>query len=456
MESTLPESYVLPTLYGLDSKNKERYWKVWVIGNTVYGSHGLINGKSTDTDPRSYKALKVGGVSAEEHAKREAERSWIDQLEKNYHPKNKDGLKLEKEILKQKKNQGNTKINLWKIFREESQTDDEKENPSEKEAREDGIIDGFETNIKPMHCQKWSDTKTIKTHLSLEDEGAYIQFKLDGVRIIAHYVDGDIVFTTRQGKQIPWFKTLRKELSSLLRDYPNILPDGEFYAENLYGKISYTGKKLVCKESNKLIPKDSRFSVITSAVRPGRKEAHILEDQIMFHIFDIYDKENPEATQQERFKILKNMDVSEYPHITKVPRKVVNSVEEIEEYLDSAIEQGYEGVVMRSKKMIYEPNKKSLKMRKYKLDQDEEYVIHGVKLDEGVKKEHFRWECHVEDEEGTITKFYVKMKTNESLREEMIDNYENYIGKLLTVKFQEKSNKGVPRFPRGIAIRDYE
>ena len=31
-----------------------------------------------------------------------------------------------------------------------------------------------------------------------------------------------------------------------------------------------------------------------------------------------------------------------------------------------------------------------------------------------------------------------------------------YIGKMLTVKYQELTNDHVPRFPVGLAIRDYE
>jgi len=32
----------------------------------------------------------------------------------------------------------------------------------------------------------------------------------------------------------------------------------------------------------------------------------------------------------------------------------------------------------------------------------------------------------------------------------------NYIGKQLTVRAQELTNEGIPRFPVGISIRDYE
>ena len=32
----------------------------------------------------------------------------------------------------------------------------------------------------------------------------------------------------------------------------------------------------------------------------------------------------------------------------------------------------------------------------------------------------------------------------------------DYIGEMLTVRYQELTDDGVPRFPVGIAIRDYE
>jgi hypothetical protein len=38
----------------------------------------------------------------------------------------------------------------------------------------------------------------------------------------------------------------------------------------------------------------------------------------------------------------------------------------------------------------------------------------------------------------------------------MLEQADSFIGKMLTVKYQEMSPDGVPRFPSGIAIRDYE
>lgn len=41
-------------------------------------------------------------------------------------------------------------------------------------------------------------------------------------------------------------------------------------------------------------------------------------------------------------------------------------------------------------------------------------------------------------------------------RKKMLDNVDSYHGKMLTVKYQEISADGAPRFPVGIAFRDYE
>ena len=38
----------------------------------------------------------------------------------------------------------------------------------------------------------------------------------------------------------------------------------------------------------------------------------------------------------------------------------------------------------------------------------------------------------------------------------MFEKGKSYIGKMLTVKYQELTDDGKPRFPVGINIRDYE
>jgi DNA ligase-1 len=48
------------------------------------------------------------------------------------------------------------------------------------------------------------------------------------------------------------------------------------------------------------------------------------------------------------------------------------------------------------------------------------------------------------------------MKGTTESKKERMENVEEFYGKLLTVKYQELSADGIPRFPVGIAFRDYE
>ena len=60
----------------------------------------------------------------------------------------------------------------------------------------------------------------------------------------------------------------------------------------------------------------------------------------------------------------------------------------------------------------------------------------------------------VETENGQ--EFRVRPEGTRELRREWFENGDDYIGEMLTVKFFELTDDGVPRFPVGIAIRDYE
>jgi DNA ligase-1 len=41
-------------------------------------------------------------------------------------------------------------------------------------------------------------------------------------------------------------------------------------------------------------------------------------------------------------------------------------------------------------------------------------------------------------------------------RRDIFKKAQSYVGKKLTVKYQELTDDGIPRFPIGLAIRDYE
>ena len=50
----------------------------------------------------------------------------------------------------------------------------------------------------------------------------------------------------------------------------------------------------------------------------------------------------------------------------------------------------------------------------------------------------------------------MRCKGTDEQRREQWTNWKQYLGKMLTVKYQYLSDDGVPIFPVGITVRDYE
>jgi len=79
----------------------------------------------------------------------------------------------------------------------------------------------------------------------------------------------------------------------------------------------------------------------------------------------------------------------------------------------------------------------------------------GAEEGKGKDKGTVIWICSITsgDDSGT---FSVRPKGTFEERTDWFKNYKSYVGKNLTVQFQNLTNGGIPRFPVGIAIRDYE
>jgi len=73
----------LPVLYAIDKRGKERLWKVWVIGDTVHWTSGLVGGKK-QLYKRTHKGVNKGKsneTTAEEQAELQMQRMWTRQLD---------------------------------------------------------------------------------------------------------------------------------------------------------------------------------------------------------------------------------------------------------------------------------------------------------------------------------------------------------------------------------------
>ena len=104
---------------------------------------------------------------------------------------------------------------------------------------------------------------------------------------------------------------------------------------------------------------------------------------------------------------------------------------------------------------VYKAGHRSRDLQKYKEFIDAEFIITDAKEGTGSDAGTVVWECRTGDRENTKY-FDVRPRGTVAQRKEWWDNYKKYIGQELTVRYQNLTEYGIPRFPVGIAIRDYE
>ena len=116
------------------------------------------------------------------------------------------------------------------------------------------------------------------------------------------------------------------------------------------------------------------------------------------------------------------------------------------------LSQGYEGMMARNKNSLYKFKNRSYDLQKVKRFQDDEFKIIGGKDGSGREAGMIVFKCIT----NSGLEFDVRPRGSHEERTKMFNNLDSYIGKMLTVRFQELTDDGRPRFPVGIAVRDYE
>ena len=247
--------------------------------------------------------------------------------------------------------------------------------------------------ILPMLANKWEDRHHYIT------EPFYVQPKLDGVRLL---VSKSGCFS-RTGKVVNGVEHLTKDLK-----------DGEW----LDGECYAPGKT---------------FEEITSMFKMNPQK-------LEFHVFDYFNTHKPDLPFAERQKrvTVETLLVQKKSDIHKLHAKFVN--------------QGHEGIMIREATSIYEIGKRSNYLLKFKEFQTEEYKIVGANTGHGRDADAVIWVCTTTNGHT----FTVRPEGTIKQREVYYANRNRYIGKMLTVRFQNLTALGVPRFPVGVVIRDYE
>jgi hypothetical protein len=272
--------------------------------------------------------------------------------------------------------------------------------------------------LKPMLAQEYKG----KTSFPI-----WVQPKLDGVRCLIYLNNDKIIFQSRQNTIYEPFEHLIPELKVILNKMPqNTILDGELYTHGL------------------------GFEKIVSMVRRA-KTRHPDLLNLKYTIYDFFIKGDNTILYEERLKILNLKYDSSFKCIELIETRISKDTHTLNNMLDFYIGQNYEGIMIRNNG-IYKEGGRSKDLLKYKKFMDSEFEVIGHHMSKfGIPVPVFECKCN----NGQNT-FSVMMKEDTDTKNKRMKNITDYYGKMLTVKYQELTMDGIPRFPVGICFRDYE
>ena len=301
-------------------------------------------------------------------------------------------------------------------------------------------LNGAKPMLAKTYCHPSTDNGKLKSNETrIKKFPVSIMRKIDGIRSLSRLDGNKIAMRSRLNNLFPHLHHIKEELEVLMKYLPpHCELDGELYSLNV------------------------NFQQLTSMV----KRVNILHprhDEIEYWIFDIIDPER--MVWEDRYTMLVNAyvkyleDGNSSSTLRILQTYTANNIEDIDKYHNIFVADGYEGIIIRrygyveSDKRLaqYRPNRTN-SLIKHKVFKDEEVIIIGYEQCTGTEEGAIKF--IVKDTRGND--FPVRPRGSIKLRREWFKRGEEFIRKQLTIRYQELSDKGIPRFPVGIAVRDYE
>lgn len=285
--------------------------------------------------------------------------------------------------------------------------------------------------LEPMLAHKYQDNK------KLVDEHVrdyYCQPKLDGIRNV-HSNQGS---WSRKGKKFICIPYIEEEATRFLKfirkNYaPHIIAlDGELYNHTL----------------------KADFEKITSLVRKTKPSEEDIQESRNFLRYYIYDFIDPELSFMRRQSILRKafIEFGDIAYLNRVPTHHIASLNDMNKYYEHYLKAGYEGQMLRlGDSKYFNGRTKFLLKRKEFQDQEASVldIIEGVGNASGLAATALcKWDNGV--------KFSSSIMGSQAFRKNLLLNKAKVIGLQATIRFQNLTRDGKPRFPRLVEIRDYE
>lgn len=273
-------------------------------------------------------------------------------------------------------------------------------------------------NLKPMLAQEY-EKRLAQGKIVFP---VTMQPKLNGYRALTYRKDGMVPVQSRGGK-FYGMNHIAEALQGLLPEGDmNLLTDGELYHHGM------------------------SLQRLGSLVKKPRYPESF---QVQYHIYDSAYFDHPDiwGNRWPALNLLAKTWAGLSPYIHFVDTVVANSDHEVRVMHRAFVEDGYEGAIIRTMDHEYRFGYRSPGLLKLKDMHDQEFPIVGWTVG---KDNVPLWICR--QEEGLD--FEVRPVGTAEERAEMLQDADSQIGKLLKVRYQERTEKNIPHIARGLEIRD--
>jgi ATP-dependent DNA ligase len=239
-----------------------------------------------------------------------------------------------------------------------------------------GLINkAFPNFIQEYPCMLASpyDTKTAKN----VSYPAIAQTKEDGLRVnaIVHPHTNTVEYRSRNGKEIV---------------IDNVEIDSAFVdlAMKFKSSIVFDGELLAVDKNENLLPRSIGNGICNKAIKGTITQAECKSLRFKlwdYVLFDDFKSGKFNLPYQERFSTLKThlasspFSISETDYIppkyiSLVSHKIVNNLEEAQDYFQDHLKNGLEGIILKDMSMIWE-DKRSKKQLKFKAEETADLVV---------------------------------------------------------------------------------
>ena len=273
------------------------------------------------------------------------------------------------------------------------------------------------------------------TNPKIFDKEWLISRKLDGVKALFYYKDGEIHTASRGGEDYDASTTHLREDPKLLKffeTHPTVILDGELFVR---------GKTL---------------QQISGAARMEKNAVDC--DWLQYWVYDCYDTANPNIIAVDRWKFLvsnfaQNSNIPIYSVVTddniKDPIKLlfheyVSGWNNMKALHDKWVAEGFEGAVITDPSKPYKPGSRCNNLIKIKQYKSEDFTVVGYKL--GLRgSEDMTFTCAL----GDGRTFEAMPVGDRATKAEYVKNFDNkYRGHKAECTFFNYSDDGIPTQPK--------